>query len=477
MTRRLYRPLSRLLVVIFLLLLSARTRRLVKEMDGISFKFEELQDLEEEFLAKHHHNRLAQGTALDTFLSAVERLDGLSGSLLLLLSAALTERKDHDDDFAPRTVQQRCTRYNLTVSNRTKPRRIFAGSLIADDSWHVLAATAMEYRDLLHTIVFVETNTTLSGTPRTLRFTPGSERYRLLTDKRLWGETTSVHVDLFVTTDPSLNGLGQLNDQRNQILNRWKLNGMMHDDIGFLSETDEIATRDVLLALQTCEIPEFQSPPTGHDCIQPKLSSSTLVYEGSPQCLQIPRRLSQPDWILGECIQGIGDPSHRLTITRIKQSSSAERILEWNDLVGNVRDPESNKTIFVKGPLWDATDIRMIPSRQMAGTTSHGIPNYLHTGVHLHNFFDSFSVLRTKYETYRHPRRNASSIPSESQQKDLGFMIDCLNGKHDASSSNWRQARIDPIHGKLAAFGVLEYADLRHNEWKHELALDKASKP
>jgi hypothetical protein len=476
------RPVSRALVAVFLVILAIRTRQLARDVDDVLDTMEIREQLEQQVVGMD--NMPVPQSFIQNFLAAVERLDGLAASLRLLLTAALTFQKGYDDDYSPSKIQQRCQRYELDVSNRSKPRRIFSGSLLADDSWHTLGAAAMEYHGLFHTIAFVESNTTQTGATRYLRFASGSERHRLIVDRRLWGAKTRVHVDTFYPRDQKLNGLGRENAQRNQILKRWKQNGMRYDDIGFLSDADEIATRDFLLALQTCEVPEFRSPPTGHDCIKPKLSSSTLSYEGSPKCLQLPRRIVRPDWILGECIEGIGNSALHPPVPRSSQSSSAERIRGWRKRVGNVTDPTTNRTTFVNGPLWDATDMRMITTRPILGTTTLGLRKQLHTAVHLHNFFDSLAVLRNKYETYGHPRPNASNIPlSEIQRNDIGFMVDCLTGNHGASGSKWSHAApadsqwIDSVVGKLAAFRVPGYVNTRHSEWQHELALDEVVHP
>ena len=66
-----------------------------------------------------------------------------------------------------------CLSFNTTDKNRRiKPRRIFAGGLIADDSWHVIGASALETFGIFHSISFVESNRTQSHQPRSVRFKP-----------------------------------------------------------------------------------------------------------------------------------------------------------------------------------------------------------------------------------------------------------------------------------------------------------------
>ena len=53
--------------------------------------------------------------------------------------------------------------------------------------------------------------------------------------------------------------------------------GMTTDDIGIIGDTDEIFTRDFLLAASSCDIPQFRP---GKDCKHPKLTGSTLRKVG-----------------------------------------------------------------------------------------------------------------------------------------------------------------------------------------------------
>eukprot|EP00957_Ditylum_brightwellii_P108601 8282963-Ditylum_brightwellii.AAC.1 len=63
----------------------------------------------------------------------------------------------------------------MFYGGRTERRRIFVGSLIADDSWHVIAANVLETYGIFHSVTFVESNRTQSFQKRELRFTPGSD--------------------------------------------------------------------------------------------------------------------------------------------------------------------------------------------------------------------------------------------------------------------------------------------------------------
>jgi hypothetical protein len=461
-----------------------------------------------------------------SFVQQVEQLDGMTESLRrLLLEAANNNKHTHNNEWDPTEEKKRCERYGFTLprshrrdSNR---RRIFWGSLIADDSWHVLGLASMEYFGLFDTIAFVESNTTQSLIPRSLRFPPNSTRKDLLQSPLLWGNETRVHVDYYQTSSEDYiaemyrkKELMRENDQRNVIFHRWKENGMTADDIGFLSDVDEMATHDFILALQVCHVPEFYPmlnpmrvnatlpKDRPHDCVAPKIATNTIVYEGSPMCLQVKRRWYHPDFIIGACIQTIGDDSLRETSARQIRSGAMQRIPTWqkrhvrqvpwrNDKKKKNNNNNNTVTTVPMAPLWDATDIRMMGAgRRAMGTTSQGIPYALPTGYHFHNFFDSLSTLRRKYLTYGHPKKGAMELPlGEIQPNDVGFLVTCLSERPIetaslSSRSKWSQpkksdwANLDPIHGTPIAFQrVPEYVQLRHGEFQLELKADELLHP
>jgi Glycosyltransferase family 17 len=212
--------------------------------------------------------------------------DEMTDSLKMLLDAAFSNKDIWDADVDIHTEKERCDKYNLQYNNRTTRRRIFWGSLVADDSWHVLSIAAMEAYGIFDTVALVESNTTQMLYPRTIRFGPDSERLRILRQPVFWGPHTRVSVDYYYD-DPTTKGesrpteLWRENLQRDMILERWKHNGMKDDDIGYLSDLDEVATRDFLRALQICDVPQFRP---GQDCKKAKVIASTIVFEGSPIC-------------------------------------------------------------------------------------------------------------------------------------------------------------------------------------------------
>jgi hypothetical protein len=65
--------------------------------------------------------------------------------------------------------------------------------MLADDTFSVLTASALEGRDIFHLVSYVESNETQAKFRREIRFSAGSENLERLDE--LWG-ATAVHVDL-----------------------------------------------------------------------------------------------------------------------------------------------------------------------------------------------------------------------------------------------------------------------------------------
>lgn len=137
---------------------------------------------------------------------------------------------------------ERCQKYDFNYTGRTTRRRVFYGSLIADDSWATIAISALEHYGILNTVAFVESNRTQTFHWRDIRFGKGTENLKLL--RKLFGKQTRVSADYYVNEDYYLQSLGREHDQRSLIIERWKQNGMRKDDIGYLADVDEVLTRD-----------------------------------------------------------------------------------------------------------------------------------------------------------------------------------------------------------------------------------------
>ena len=140
--------------------------------------------------------------------------------------------------------QQLCNHHGLEpLSASVTPRRMFLGSLIAEDSWNVLSAVSAEAESIYHAVVFVESTTTQAMFARDMRFTAGSGNLTRL--KTLW-EPTKVVVDSWRGGPGTPSGcLAREQLQRQQIIHQWKKLGMKPEDIGIVADADETFTRGV----------------------------------------------------------------------------------------------------------------------------------------------------------------------------------------------------------------------------------------
>jgi hypothetical protein len=277
---------------------------------------------------------------------------GEAGRSLLL--RALDERPIWDDDVHPEIEEKRCSKYfaweNGTAhylsydGSRRVRRRLFLGSLIADDSWHALGALAIESYGLYEAVVFVESNRTQTGIPRELRFANGTTERKILVESGLFGPNTPVFVENFVNEKNVGYGIMREQMQRGLILDTWKKVGMTKDDIGVLTDADECLTRDFLRAMQICELPHLN--PETQNCHTAKLISASMVFEGSPECMTVTRKWMHPDLILGKCIEGIGDDAYRLDATQRQRNNKLawrkkEYTHKYGDYIGWPKEKKS----------------------------------------------------------------------------------------------------------------------------------------
>lgn len=280
----------------------------------------------------------------------------IGGAGRFLLHNALQKRSVWDEELDPEYEEERCKKY-FTYENyqknftdykaRKRRRRVFLGSLIADDSWHALGAIAMETYGVYEAVAFVESNRTQTGTPRKLRFTKGTPDHTILVESNLFGPNTPVLIDYF-TYEGEVEGKGLIREhmQRNLIIDLWKKAGMTPDDVGVLTDADETLTRDFLRAVQTCDLPELN--PQKQNCQKAKVIVSSMVFEGSPECMTVTRKWMHPDLILGKCIEGIGDERFKLKDEQ-RQRKFAWRKKEYTQKYGNYSTwlsdwPEENKS-------------------------------------------------------------------------------------------------------------------------------------
>jgi hypothetical protein len=273
-----------------------------------------------------------------------------------LRASAVSSRKRHIesfyiDDFYRDLHQQidsippiaRCAAVGVEPQNELTPRRIFFGSMLADENMDVIKVMAIETHGIYEVMALVESNTTYMGTPRKLRFR-GTPEADLLQHSNMFGNQTRVIVDYWLEDMPDLKGMVREVEQRNSIVKIWKEAGMTERDVAVLADLDEIVSRDFLRALQVCDFPQLRLQRDQPSCQAPKLVLSTIQFEASPFCIKR-NEWYHPDVILvstdnrsrklliaissnvclvspsldrnkGQCIEGIGDPSERVVPLR-----------------------------------------------------------------------------------------------------------------------------------------------------------------
>ncbi len=410
--------------------------------------------------AQYSHSHSLSPHPIDKYIEK-ETTEGSS------LRTILTELKHHslpegygdeistEEDIEIET--QRCARYGYEYNPSTikKRRRIFMGSLIADDSWHVIATHAAEAYGLYHTVSLIESNTTQTMTKRETRFDKWSLNWNML-QSGIFGPKTDVYVDFRVDVAadyPDVDPLQRENLQRSHIIQRWKAAGMKKDDVGIICDVDEVFTRDFLLALQSCDIPKFRP---GQDCHLPHIQGSGLTFELVPDCGNMVKRyFHRPQAVIGECIDGIGDATvHKPGLRRFANYRGGELIGERSF----AKDPQV--TMY---PLWEPWDFRLAPDGPAVF-----VDGGLHTAYHFHNFFDSFAVLRNKYKTYGHPRENADFEPISSFGKTNRRVIQCLKGER----GRWQS--VDNLEGRRPILFENEaYRIARWKEMEKEMVEDE----
>eukprot|EP00551_Chaetoceros_affinis_P016444 CAMPEP_0203688298 /NCGR_PEP_ID=MMETSP0091-20130426/1054_1 /ASSEMBLY_ACC=CAM_ASM_001089 /TAXON_ID=426623 /ORGANISM="Chaetoceros affinis, Strain CCMP159" /LENGTH=298 /DNA_ID=CAMNT_0050557785 /DNA_START=14 /DNA_END=910 /DNA_ORIENTATION=- len=288
-------------------------------------------------------------------------------------------------------------------------------------------------------------------TKRETRFDEGSLNYRML-QSGIFGPRTDVYVDFRVDIArdyPHLDAFRRENLQRSHITQRWKEAGMQPNDIGIISDIDEVYTRDFLLALQSCDVPQFRP---GQDCFQPQITGQGISFETSPDCQSMKKPFGHPNAMIGECIDRIGDSVvHTPGLRRFP-------IVRGGHLIGkrDFREDPSRKMY----PLWEPWDFRR-------SDRDHGIAfeeNNKHTAFHFHNFFDSFDSIRNKYKTYGHAVEGADSMPLS----DLHYRsMSCFKG-------GWGEiGTFEQINGRTPILWNEAYRIARHKEMKDEVEADE----
>jgi len=404
-------------------------------------------------LSRDQDNNHGQFSAPVSRFSSLTKAMNLTESLNILLTVALNKtRPIFDDDIIPHQEAKRCSRYGFNYANRTSRRRIFAGGMIADDSFHTIGIHALETYGIYTHVAFVESNRTHKYFERKMRFLPRSNNLALL-QSGMFGPTTTVTVDYYMVDEKgnltnrgvSNNGLFGQQVHRNEALHRWKKEGMRPDDLGIIMDVDEFFTRDFLRALQICNVPEFRPDQT---CKEPKILPKAIGFEASPECINRRKGFWHPDAIIGECIEGIGDSTKHIPAVRVFRDIGFRK----KDMI------PKNTTLF---PLWNAADFRSnVGGRQIEGRENS------HTGFHIHNFIEHCDLLRFKYSTYGEPTKANITAPLGELHIALNELVKCTMER--------TQDRHAPLKEVPLAFQLKSYVEARQREVKVVVERDEA---
>ena len=356
-------------------------------------------------------------------------------------------QRELDEMVDPHT---RCQRYNYQYDSNisgstTTPRRIFYGSLIADESFELLNIIAAETYQIYTGMVFVESNRTQSfihtrewkhvdtGTNTDVAWT--HRRQKMMASLFGLEDFNQVRIKPFINENKNLQSLYREHKQRDLIIQGWKQLGMQPDDIGIIADLDETFSRDFLRAIQTCsDIPQFQYH--NHHCHHEsvKIVAKALVYESSPQCRTVKRYWFHPDIIIGHCIEGIGDAKIHPSAPRedmrsfVRAPGYGQNCDDWYN--------ESRITNH-QYPSWNAADFR----RTCSGGQEEN--HKYHTGYHFHNFFIHMNTTRYKYFSYGHADTDVYQKPIYEMSNDSLMMYNCVNELPDAVDQKWKRSVLD----------------------------------
>jgi len=324
----------------------------------------------------------------------------------------------------------RCKRYGYTynAAMAKTPRRLFFGTMIADEHWDVFLAHATEAYDVYHVVALVESNTTHMATPRTMRFHEGSPAWKKLMEEKLFGKNTNIFVDYWLEDEKELLEMNRECTQRVSIVDRWVKEGMTEHDVGIMADIDEVFSRDFLRAAQVCDIPQFAP---GQTCQKPKLVAATISFESSPECIKH-KPWFHPDMVSGQCIEGVGDSTERIIPKRAFKRKYGARTKEYGGQ--SVEDFSEEIRKSGRFPLYNGADMRINPGdsgepghwRDKPGSYNGKQEEIWGIAYHFHNFFDSLQVLRSKYRYFAHPDHLAFKKHLGQLEYDLDVLVRCV---------------------------------------------------
>ena len=305
-------------------------------------------------------------------------------------------------------------------SNVTRPpRRLFFGTLVADEPWELYDIIATETKSIFAGIVFVESNRSQALVPR-----PWQHNDTSVAQLQDMFGTKQLVVQKYVNEDQQVHGLTREHHQRHEIIRGWKALGMTPNDVGILADLDESFTRDFYRAVQLCPYLHVLDYDR-HKCHKSGAMVKGLgpVFEASPQCFAKSRVFS-PSIVLGGCLEGMGDPTKHVVAQREDWKRAVGYGTGGAQVIPGHPDYETHYAHVPHDhyPLYSTSDIRMQPSAD----------NIYKASFHLHNWFAEFPKLRNKYKTYGHPIRDAMTKPLHEIHDDIKLMTYCLRNWTDA---------------------------------------------
>jgi len=374
-------------------------------------------------------------------------------------------------------LRERCQRYGFRMDHPQNnsllpqlPRRIFYGSLIADEPFELLDIVAKETYGIFSGMVLVESNRTQTFAPRSLLWANQNNDSKQLKKLQSMFGVSEIQVRRFDNEDSTLRDLDRENEQRKEILLGWKQMGMRAGDVAYLSDLDETFTRDLLRAVQQCPYIGALDYHKHHCNISDaKIVGSTQVFEGSPECVTKDRAWYHPDIITAECVEGIGNEA----LNPIAPRNGYLRAQGYGNDCRTERYNQSFEKIEGNHfALWNAADFRTQCGGRCYEARAPNRSKY--SAFHFHNFFSDFNATRRKYKTYGHPMHNTITGRLEDIEDDLKLTYRCALNLTDAPNTDsfpQKQRYKREVGGLQAGLPPwpIYFMDEEYRERKHKL--------
>eukprot|EP00977_Amphora_coffeiformis_P015633 scaffold4599_cov219-Amphora_coffeaeformis.AAC.14 len=280
---------------------------------------------------------------------------------------------------------QRCRRYGYTFSAKEeRNRRIFYGAVMADEPWELFEILSAESYGIFEAMVLIEPDHDIYGNPR--------EPLRLEATQVLQSMFGVERVHILKYSNDQAKGDLLYDLAREEIVKEWKKLGMTVSDVGYMSNIDDMFARDLLKAIQHCELPEMKYDL--HHCLhnRVKVFGNCQVYETSPECVSRTKKYIHPDMMIGACIQGIGSDTDNRLAPR-DEEHGIYRQPGWT-----CEDREEEKDIKdQKYPLYTGTDMRQLCGGRQANVRAAMHQQY--SAFHFRNFYNTAKDMRLQYTT------------------------------------------------------------------------------